>query len=114
MKNPIPQFAHFVSELKLRHPNLAYLHVIEPRINGNVDRASQIQHHESNEFLRTIWSPLTYVSAGGYDRESAINVAETTDSLITFGRYFLSNVRAVEIRSSKVLTLLHSLIFPSD
>jgi NADPH2 dehydrogenase len=97
MKNPVPQFAHFVSELKLRHPNLAYLHVVEARISGNIERGSQILHHESNGFLRSIWNPLTYISAGGYDRESAINVAETTDSLITFGRHFLSNVRTVEI-----------------
>ncbi|KAK2463888.1 hypothetical protein APHAL10511_004060 [Amanita phalloides] len=91
MKDPIPQFAHFVAELKLRHPNLAYLHVVEPRITGSVDRTSPLSGHESNDFLRAIWSPLPYISAGGYDRESAVAAAEGTNTLITFGRHFLSN-----------------------
>jgi hypothetical protein len=49
MTDPIPQFTHFVSVLKKRHPKLAYLHVIEPRVSGIEDRTADI--HESNDFL---------------------------------------------------------------
>ena len=38
MKDPRPTFAYLVTELAARHPSLAYLHLIEPRIAGNVDR----------------------------------------------------------------------------
>ncbi|KAF8630483.1 hypothetical protein AX15_002899 [Amanita polypyramis BW_CC] len=88
MKNPIPQFAHFVSELKLRHPNFAYIHVVEPRVDGGSDRPPT---EETSEVIHTIWSPLKYISAGGYNRELALSVAESTGSLIAFGRHFLSN-----------------------
>ena len=106
MKNPIPQFAHFISELKQRHPNLAYIHVIEPRVSGNNDRTAE--NHESNEPLRAIWSPLTYISAGGYNRQLALEAAETTGSLITFGRHFLANVRHMNF-SNNMTTHLDSL-----
>ncbi|KAF8636063.1 hypothetical protein AX17_003828 [Amanita inopinata Kibby_2008] len=91
MKDPIPQFAHFVSSVKMKHPKLAYLHVIEPRIDGNKDRTSAMQSYESNDFIRAIWSPKPYISAGGYDREKGIATADATGSLITYGRHFISN-----------------------
>ena len=93
MKNPIPQFAHFISELKLRHPKLAYIHVIEPRADEGWTENSQ----QSSEPLRAIWGPLTYISAGGYNRQLALEVAEKTSSLITFGRHFLANVRLMNV-----------------
>ena len=37
MKDPIPQFSHVVSELARRHPSFAYVHVVEPRVNGYQD-----------------------------------------------------------------------------
>ena len=30
MEDPIPQFTHFVEQLKARHPDLAFLHVVAP------------------------------------------------------------------------------------
>ncbi|PFH48787.1 hypothetical protein AMATHDRAFT_64614 [Amanita thiersii Skay4041] len=91
MEDPIPQFAHFVSTLKMRHPKLAYIHVIEPRIDGPTDRSSPIKKHESNDFLRAIWKPGVYIAAGGFDREKALVEAEETGGLVTFGRHFLAN-----------------------
>lgn len=34
MDDPKPTFAYLVSQLAARHPGLAYIHVIEPRIGG--------------------------------------------------------------------------------
>ncbi|KAF8057172.1 hypothetical protein FPV67DRAFT_582237 [Lyophyllum atratum] len=89
MKDPIPQFSHFVSTLKWNHPDLAYLHVVEPRIDGNIDR--ELASHESNDFIRAIWKPLPLVIAGGYDRESALKSTEEDGILIAFGRLYISN-----------------------
>jgi NADPH2 dehydrogenase len=91
MTDPLPQFSHFVTALKERHPKLAYLHLVEPRISGSENRT--VGNHESNDILREIWQPLPYISAGGYlTREDAIQVAEQKGGLIAFGRMYISNV----------------------
>jgi hypothetical protein len=38
MEDPKPTFSYFVSQTKERFPDLAYLHVIKPRVNGGDDR----------------------------------------------------------------------------
>lgn len=48
---------------------------------------------KSNDFIREIWKPRPLISAGGYNRETALAVAETKGDLVAFGRYFISNVR---------------------
>lgn len=89
-QDPTPQFSHFVSKLKSSHPNLAFLHIIEPRILSNTDREPGA--HESCDFIRDIWSPAPVISAGGYTRKSAIQAAQERGELIAFGRYYTSNV----------------------
>ncbi|RDB18242.1 putative inactive dehydrogenase EasA [Hypsizygus marmoreus] len=92
MKDPVPQFSHFVSALKAKHPTLAYLHVVEPRMNGIFDRAeSDVAAYESNDFIRAIWNPLPLISAASYTRETAIEAAEKHGDLIAFGRMYISN-----------------------
>ncbi|KAK0460568.1 uncharacterized protein EV420DRAFT_1641115 [Desarmillaria tabescens] len=86
MQDPVPTFSYFVSEVKKRHPDLAYLHVVEPRIA--VDRSTP---SESNDFIRRIWAPRPLISAGGYTRESAMQTADRKGDIIAFGRYFISN-----------------------
>ncbi|THV00302.1 FMN-linked oxidoreductase [Dendrothele bispora CBS 962.96] len=89
MADPKPTFGYFVSELKKAHPTLAFIHVVEPRA----------KEEESNDFIREIWtSPETetanarrLISAGGYDRQNAIEVAEKKGDLIAFGRLFIAN-----------------------
>ena len=49
MEDPIPQFSYLVSELAKRHTNLAYLHLIEPRVSGYIDREV-----EAGE-VRSLW-----------------------------------------------------------
>ena len=38
MEDPVPTFTYLVQQLANRHPTLAYIHMIEPRVNGPVDR----------------------------------------------------------------------------
>ena len=41
MDDPKPTFSHFVSEIAKRHPDFAFVHVVEPRVQGNMDREVQ-------------------------------------------------------------------------
>jgi NADPH2 dehydrogenase len=86
--NPIPVFTYLVTELHKRHPNFGYLHVVEPRVQGVIDRTFE---RESNDFLRTIWAGKRWISAGGFTRDNAIKQADKEGELIAFGRYFTSN-----------------------
>ena len=98
MEHPQPTFAFLVSRLREEYPRFAYIHVVEPRAAGSLDRTPLVG--ESNDFLRAIWkSPSSekngsvYLSAGGYKPESALEDAEKNEDLIVFGRYFIPNVR---------------------
>lgn len=37
-EDPKPQFAYLVQQLLDRFPSLAFIHVVEPRVQGNEDR----------------------------------------------------------------------------
>jgi NADPH2 dehydrogenase len=96
LDDPVPQFSYIVEQLRARQPDLAYLHLTEPRIAGGSDRESSAA--ESNDFLKKIWSPLPIITAGGYTRESAIKHSEeNANELVAFGRLFISNVRTFPI-----------------
>lgn len=106
MENPIPQYAHLVSEVKRRFPGLAYLSIIESRYDGTGPN-----NPGSNDFIRAIWSPKVLISAGGYTPESAIEAAEKASSsgsteLVAFGRHFIANVSstfvAYQLRRSRL------------
>jgi len=89
MKEPKPTFAYFAQQLKERYPDFAYVHLVEPRVFGSVDREPDTG--ESNDFIRDIWLPRPLITAGGYWRELAIEQAEKTGELIAFGRHYISN-----------------------
>ncbi|KAH7890597.1 hypothetical protein F5I97DRAFT_1826692 [Phlebopus sp. FC_14] len=95
MPDPRPTFAYLVRALRDAHPDLSYLHVIEPRISGNPD--VDADESESNDFLRDIWNggeggeKRIFISAGGYARETALRTAEDKGGLIAFGRSFIPN-----------------------
>ncbi len=77
MKDPIPTFSHLVSRVKELHPDLAYIHVVETRVDGAADAAAEdIKEFETNDFIRKIWAPKPLISAGGYTRESGIETAD--------------------------------------
>ncbi|PNP49020.1 hypothetical protein THARTR1_10231 [Trichoderma harzianum] len=90
MGDPIPQFS-FITE-RLRPNQLAYLHIIESRVNNNVD----IECTDSIKFLLDIWrntSPIFV--AGGYTPENARQAVDAEyrdyDVAVVFGRHFLAN-----------------------
>ena len=93
MADPIPQFSYFVKQLKTQHPDLAYIHVVEPRVHGpETIQDKDIDARESNDFLRAIWGARPYISAGAYTRELALKTAQEKGDLIAYGRYYISNV----------------------
>ncbi|KAG5651136.1 hypothetical protein H0H81_009747 [Sphagnurus paluster] len=95
MSDPKPQFGYFVEELRKRFPNLAYVHVVEPRVNGYTDIS--IPEGHSNDFIREIWgsgdgpNDRRLISAGGYKRANGIEVADKKGDLIAYGRPFIAN-----------------------
>lgn len=98
MKNPEPTFIHLISCILDRYPNLSYIHLIEPRVS-NFDTLPEVLFGYSNDFIRELWAPRPIISAGGYDRESAITGADERGDLIAFGRWFISNVGHLKITS---------------
>jgi NADPH2 dehydrogenase len=92
MKDPLPTFTTFIERIRDAHPDLAYIHVIEPRLDGytDLDRTDE-NDAQSNLVLRTVWGDRPYIAAGGLDRTTAINTVEKYGGLVAFGRHFISN-----------------------
>ncbi|KZT25906.1 FMN-linked oxidoreductase [Neolentinus lepideus HHB14362 ss-1] len=90
MVNPRETFGYFVTQLRDQFPDLAYVHMIEPRSTGNLD-VLDVPEGDSNDFVRDIWAPRPIISAGGYTREESFKNAEKYDYLIAWGRYWISN-----------------------
>ncbi|KAK9364671.1 hypothetical protein V1509DRAFT_496329 [Lipomyces kononenkoae] len=89
MEDPYPQFAYVVSKLQETHSNLAYIHFVEPRVSGGRDR--DFKESESTDPYRKLWKG-PWIAAGGFTPESAKQYAAThEDSLVAFGRHFISN-----------------------
>lgn len=86
--NPEATFSYFASQLNKY--NLAYLHVIEPRVMGT-DTIDASQPPVASAFLRKIFKgPI--ITAGGYTREGAEEILRKGDAdLVAFGRWFASN-----------------------
>ncbi|KAJ6563956.1 hypothetical protein B0H19DRAFT_1285056 [Mycena capillaripes] len=93
MADPIPTFTYLVCALRNDFPRLAYLHIVEPRVEGPLTvEASAHNAGHSNDFIRALWGGGTrrLISAGGYTRVSALERAERGE-IIAFGRPFLAN-----------------------
>jgi NADPH2 dehydrogenase len=91
--DPIAQFSYLVHQLR-KHSNLAYLHVVESGISGNVNVDAPPQSR--NDPLRQIWCEedknAVFIIAGGYTRQTAIETAEEKGGLVALGRLFIPNV----------------------
>lgn len=85
MSDPIPTFAEVVRRIRDKHPNFAYIHVLDPPTKENSDA--------SNEVLRQIWGERAYIASAGFERATAIETVEKKGGLISFARHFLANVR---------------------
>ncbi|KAJ7263981.1 NADH:flavin oxidoreductase/NADH oxidase [Mycena haematopus] len=79
----LPTYAHLATELRNRYPDFAYLHVVEPRANGD-QTSTEMKEHQSNDLL-----PLH--QRGGLYPTSAIAVAEEKGDLIAFARPYIAN-----------------------
>ncbi|MEO7719558.1 MAG: alkene reductase [Capsulimonas sp.] len=79
----------YVAE-QLNRYALAYLHIIEPRINGNEEVAQGLAP-VATEQLRKIFTG-NLISAGGFDPKSAEAILENGNAdLVAFGRLFIAN-----------------------
>ncbi|KAF8187963.1 FMN-linked oxidoreductase [Mycena galopus ATCC 62051] len=89
MSDPLPTYTHIISELVARHPGLAYLHLLEPRISAA--DPCPAPDGASNDTLRALWAPRPLIRTGGFTRESALEAAQSENTLIGFGRMYISN-----------------------
>src|SRR6266403_4044756 len=86
--NP-PALFDYVAE-QLNHFGLAYLHIIEPRIKGNV-LIAEGQGHIATTRLRKVFTG-TIIAAGGFEPDTAeAAVREGDADLVAFGRHFVAN-----------------------
>jgi len=87
--NPEALFTYVASQLDKLH--LAYLHLIEPRVNGNAIDESKDQNPVAARLLRKYFhGPI--IAAGGFNAASAEAIlAEGSADLVAFGRDFVSN-----------------------
>lgn len=102
MEDPIPQFSHLLTELAKLHPDLAYVHFVDPRVAGFLDSNAVEEDQRSKnvdnlEWARDIWrhTSSAFLNAGGFDPDSAISHFDTPgreNEAVVFGRWFLSNV----------------------
>ncbi len=70
--------------------NLAYLHIVEPRVQGNTDIANP-DMALSTGYFRTIYGG-TIISAGGHTRETgAATLAAGHADLVAYGRLYIAN-----------------------
>jgi N-ethylmaleimide reductase len=75
---------------QLNRFDLAYLHIVEPRVKGNVVVAEG-QAPIAAEQLRQVFKGKI-IAAGGFEPDTAETVLEKGDAdLVAFGRHFISN-----------------------
>lgn len=86
--NPEALFSYVANALN--RFGLAYLHVIEPRVDGN-ETLEENSTQLTSAYFRQIFHG-TLLSAGGHDRESGEAMLAAGDAdLIVYGRLFISN-----------------------
>jgi N-ethylmaleimide reductase len=86
--NPEALFSYVAEQLNQFH--LAYLHIIEPRVKGNIV-IQENQGPVASERLRSVFHGKI-LAAGGFEPESAEDaVAQGVVDAVTFGRHFISN-----------------------
>ncbi|KAI8064276.1 uncharacterized protein B0P05DRAFT_554815 [Gilbertella persicaria] len=89
-KNPVETWGYVTSELQKRHPDLAYVHFIEPRSTWLSD--DDQGRSDSLEPFRRLWQgPFINSSGFSNNKDHAYDIAEKTGDLIAFGRAFIAN-----------------------
>ena len=101
MKDPVPTFTYYITQIIQQHPDLAYLHATEKRMESpqghNASSDAFMSEGTENDFIRQLWSAYgtngrRLITAGGYTRETGMRVAQRKGDLIAYGRLFISNV----------------------
>ncbi|WDF79014.1 alkene reductase [Mucilaginibacter sp. KACC 22773] len=86
--DPIALFGYAAE--RLNELDLAYLHLIEPRINGNIEIADGLEPVASMH-LRGIFKNKM-IAAGGFDQAKAEDILEKGYAdMVAFGRHFIAN-----------------------
>ncbi|KAJ6513171.1 NADH:flavin oxidoreductase/NADH oxidase [Mycena sanguinolenta] len=87
MADPKPTYSYLVREIRDRHPDFGYIHLIE---DYDVPEGSQ---PASVDYIRKIWGKRALISAGGYsdDQDRGFRVAEEKGDLIAYSRAFIAN-----------------------
>src|SRR5271155_1531108 len=86
--DPIALFDYVAKQLN--RFDLAYLHIIEPRVKGNV-LVAEGQGHIATTRLREIFTG-NIIAAGGFEPGTAEAAVRSGDAdLVAFGRYFVAN-----------------------
>ena len=77
--------------VQLEQLKLAYLHLIEPRIAGNIEDETKDQAPLAAQLIRQHYKGVI-IAAGGFDRQSAEAILAAGDAdLVAFGRHFIAN-----------------------
>jgi len=99
--NPDRTFAYVAEELgKL---GIAYLHLIEPRIDGNIAVKEGLQPVAAAR-LKKIFKGIV-MAAGGFEADTAEEILQKGDAdLVAFGRHFISNPDLVRIELGQPLS----------
>lgn len=86
--DPEALFSYVIQELD--RLNLAYLHLVEPRVDNGVT-LEENSTHMTTGFFRPLYSG-TIISAGGHDRATAEEVLAAGEAdLVAYGRLYISN-----------------------
>ncbi|KAI8141983.1 hypothetical protein BJV82DRAFT_714451 [Fennellomyces sp. T-0311] len=87
---PYETWGYLIDKLQERHPNMAYIHMIEPR--DDFKERSVIDTVNTLDPFRAKWKG-TFISAGGYTTKPtlAAEIADKTGNMIAIGRAFIAN-----------------------
>ncbi len=83
-------FPYFVRQLKARQPELAYLHLIEARAASLEDKPDTPA--ETLDLVAREWAPKPLLVAGGHGLDAEAPARKYDNSVVVYGRYFISNV----------------------
>ena len=92
---PYETWGYFIEQLQQKHPNLAYIHMVEPRTDL-FGEANAVTEDSLDPFCEK-WSGV-FIAGGGYSYSPKLarEVADSTGNLIAFGRTYTSNPDLVE------------------
>ncbi|KAI8143824.1 hypothetical protein BJV82DRAFT_537931 [Fennellomyces sp. T-0311] len=88
---PYDTWGYIIDQLRQKHPNMAYVHFIEPREDYIHSTETEVCNNTLDPFRQKWDGP--FCSAGGYTShpDLAAKVADGTGNLIAFGRLFIAN-----------------------